>query len=221
VNFRAKDALTDRNLSPLWREMVARQVSQAFLDELLAIFGESIAQTYPSLARSFAEAPPRAGVRWSDTFETADVLLEAQPAANTPVAQVATSVRAGHLDNPNKLIVGLYYLRRPEDDSSGGDLQLYRYATRRPVFEGHEISNRQIELVKTIPYEANTLVLFLNSRDSLHGVTPRQPTPWPRLFLNLGTELDSGLFAMPTSWQRRVAERVRAPMRALASTLRG
>ena len=38
-------------------------------------------------------------------------------------------MREAHLANPNKLIVGLYYLRHPEDDSTGGDLQLCRYAT--------------------------------------------------------------------------------------------
>ncbi len=136
-------------------------------------------------------------MRYVDTFETADVLLEAQPAMNTPVTATPSSVRAGHLDNANKLIVGLYYLRHPDDDSTGGELELYRYAMRRPVFEGHELSHRFIESVKTIPYEKNVLVLFLNSAHSLHGVTVRQPTPWARLFFNLGAEVRTDLFRHP------------------------
>ena len=196
LNYHATDALAGEQLSPLWREMLSTHLSQAFLDQLLCVFGRSIERTYPKLAWSFAEASPRAGVRWVDSYDSADVLLEAQPAANTPVTGEATAVRGGHLDNPNKLIVGLFYLRHPDDDSTGGDLQLYRYATAHPAFEQHEIPRRYIEAVKTIPYESNVLVLFLNSPLSLHGVTPRHPTPWPRLFLNLGAEVNEDLFAI-------------------------
>jgi hypothetical protein len=220
LNYYAKDAVRGEDVSPLWREIVARHVSQVFLEELLGLFADSIARTYPALAQSFAQKTPRAGVRWKDTFESADILLEAQPAANTPVISAATSVRGGHLDNPDKLVVGLYYLRHPEDDSSGGDLQLCRYVTRRRVFEGHEIASRYIEPVKTIPYQANTLVLFLNSPDSLHAVTPRHPTPWPRLFLNLDALVAHELFAIPTSWNRRIARSARKSVQALAAAIR-
>jgi len=218
LNYHATDALRDERLTPLWREMISTHVSQLFLDQLLGLFGESIALTYPHLARSIAENPPRAGVRYFDSHESADLLLEAQPAANTPVSGAATSVRGGHLDNPNKLIVGLYYLRHPEDDSTGGDLQLYRYTTKRPTFVEHEISGRYIEAVKTIPYERNVLVLFLNSPISLHGVTPRNPTPWPRRFLNLGVEVDRELFPIRSGRvarpdQRRTVSRLPTPRR--------
>jgi hypothetical protein len=221
LNYRARRATDDPLLSPLWREMVATHVSQGFLDQLLGLFGESIRRTYPSFERTIG--PPeslRAGVRYIDTFETADVLLEAQPAMNTPVTAAPSSVRAGHLDNANKLIVGLYYLRHPDDDSTGGELELYRYATRRPVFEGHEISHRCIESVKTIPYEKNVLFLFLNTAHSLHGVTVRQPTPWARLFFNLGAEVRTDLFAIPTPWPRRVARRARATARRVVRAAR-
>jgi hypothetical protein len=213
LNYHATDALANEQLSPLWREMLLAHLSQAFLDELLGVFGESIGLTYPELAKSFAETSPRAGVRWVDSYDSADILLEAQPAANTPVTGAATAVRGGHLDNPNKLIVGLYYLRHPDDDSTGGDLQLYRYTTEHPAFEQHEISQRYIEAAKTIPYQTNVLVLFLNSPLSLHGVTPRHPTHWPRLFLNLGAEVNGDLFAIRSG---RIAQpdqmRTRGPL---------
>jgi hypothetical protein len=222
LNYRARRAAGDPDLSPLWRDMVATHVSQHYLDELLELFGESIRRIFPSFEQQIGAAESlRAGVRYVDTFETADVLLEAQPAVNTPVTATPSSVRAGHLDNPNKLIVGLYYLRHPEDDSVGGDLELYRYTTRRPVFEGHEISHTQIQPVKTIPYERNVLILFLNSPGSLHGVTVRQPTPATRLFFNLGAEVRTDLFAIPTPWSRRIARRARATAQRVVGAERG
>ena len=197
--YHASRELNDPDLTPLWREMIAMHVSQEFLRRLLDLFGDTIRRRY----RSFFETtgPPqalRAGVRHIDNFDAADVLLEAQAALNTPVTAAPSAVREAHLDNPNKLIVGLYYLRHPEDDSTGGDLQLYRYATPHPKFEGHEVPMRFVEPVKTIKYESNVLVLFLNTIDSLHGVTVRHPTPWVRMFLNLGSEVKTDLFTIPS-----------------------
>lgn len=66
-----------------------------------------------------------------------------------------------------------------------------------------------IELVKTVPYERNTLVLFLNSLSSVHGVTIRQPSDRPRCFVNLVTQTSGVLFDLgsaqvnPEEWHRR------------------
>ena len=196
--YHASRQLSDPELTPLWRDMVAEHVSQDHLNRLLEIFADAIREHHPSFFERVG--PPhqlRAGIRHVDPFDRADVLLEAQTAINTPVTAVS-SVRQAHLDNPNKLIIGLYYLRHPDDESSGGDLELYRYANGRGEFEGHEIPMRFVEPFKRLSYESNTLVLFLNTPDSLHGVTPRTPTPVPRMFLNLGSEVETNLFTIPT-----------------------
>jgi len=212
--YRAKTAAHDPALSPLWREMIETHASQTFLDQLVAIFGESVLDTYPDFERTFGPLDSlRAGMRYRDSFDAADVLLEAQPSANTPVTAEPTSVRAGHLDNPNKLFVGLFYLRHPDDDSTGGDLELYRYRSGRPAFEGHEIGDRYIEPVKTIRYEKNALIMFLNSPLSLHGVTVRQKTPVPRLFFNLNAEVSSDLFALPRTTRQRASSKARTAAR--------
>jgi hypothetical protein len=51
--------------------------------------------------------------------------------------------------------------------------------------------------VVSVPYEANTLVLFLNSPNSVHGVTPRPPTPHVRRYINFQVELSRDLFTLP------------------------
>jgi hypothetical protein len=218
LNLRAATSIEDPRLSPLWREIVATHVSQRYLDQLLELFGDAVRETYPRFERRYGKLEKlQAGIRDRDTFESADVLLEAQAAVNTPVTGPASSVRRGHLDYPNKLFVGLYYLRHPDDYSTGGDLELYRYpaGAGRPVFEGHEIDDPYIEVVKTVPYRRNTLIVFMNSRESLHGVTVRQQTDATRLFLNLSAEVRRDLFAIPGERvSKRVVSRARAAVPA-------
>ena len=65
-----------------------------------------------------------------------------------------------------------------EDTSTGGEFQIYD-----SVGDVHEVDmkkGRQIyennlgHVVKTVPYKANTFVMFLNnSPKAIHGVTPR------------------------------------------------
>ena len=212
--YRAKTATHDEALSPLWLEMIETHTSQPFLDQLVALFGDAVLATYPQFERTHGRLDSlRAGMRYRDSFETVDVLLEAQPSANTPVTAEPSSVRAGHLDNPNKLFVGLFYLRHPNDDSAGGDLELYRYRPGRPSFDGHEVADRSIEPVKTIRYEKNVLIMFLNSPEALHGVTVRQRTPHVRLFFNLNAEVSPDLFAIPRTMRQRLTSKARTAAR--------
>jgi hypothetical protein len=217
-DYRASDVLRDSSIGPTWRQMIETHVSQGFLDEALGLFGDDIRRIYPWLEGELgALGSLRAGVRRVDTFARADVLLDAQIAVNTPVTGPATSVRRGHLDLPDKLFVALLYLRHPDDDSEGGDLELYRYATDRPVFEGQMIGDEQLELVRTVPYERNVLVFFLNCPTALHGVTARSPTVHPRFFMNVVAEVPRRLFDLDVPTRARPAPRARtARGRALA-----
>jgi hypothetical protein len=200
-NLSAASTLEDRRVSQLWRDVVRAHVSQAFLDRALGLFADHIRAAYPSFEEQFGPVGSlKAGIRRQQSFEEdgVDVLLDAQISLNTPVSGEATSVRRGHVDASNKLFVGLLYLRHPDDDSTGGDLELYRYTTDRPVFEGSQswtaIDDSQVEVAATVPYRRGTLVFFPNTKDALHGVTPRSPTPTPRLFMNLVAEVREPLF---------------------------
>jgi hypothetical protein len=228
-DYRASDVLRDVGIGPTWREIIETHVSQRFLDETLALFGDDVRRLYPGLEHELGDLGSlRAGVRRVDSFESADVLLDAQIAVNTPVTGPPTSVRRGHLDLPDKLFVGLLYLRLPEDDSTGGDLELYRYATDRPVFEGQMIADEQLELVRSIPYERNVLVLFLNGPAALHGVTARSHTVYPRFFMNVVAEVQRPLFELdvpsreaPVSKAHALERRALAAARAARSFLAG
>ena len=213
-NLSAVEVLDDSRISPLWRELVAAHVSQAFLDQALELFADAIRDAYPSFEEEVGPVRSlRAGIRRQQTFDDgADVLLDAQISLNTPVTGEPTSVRRGHLDAHNKLFVGLLYLRHPDDDSTGGELELYRYATDRPTFEGTAtwtaIDDSHLEFAERVPYEKNQLVYFLNTPQALHGVTPRSRTATPRLFMNLVAEVRRPLFDVP------LASSPRPPIRA-------
>lgn len=163
-------------VSPLWRDFVAAHVTPAFARRVTDLFG----------------LPPFKNVATRGVGE-GDLVLDAQICINTPVSK-PSSVKGPHLDNERELFAGLWYLRPKDDDSKGGELDIYRII-KRPKFHGARLTDyRFVQKVTTVPYEHNTLVLFLNSDRALHGVTPRQATDRPRYLFNLLGEVPHKLF---------------------------
>jgi hypothetical protein len=163
----------------------------------------------------------RIGLRDRDSFADHDFLLDSQICGNTAVREVS-SVKTTHVDSTRKLFSGLFYLRHPKDDSIGGDLTTARFKPGlsrwqwRRRFDGVFVPEDRVETVSTVRYERNTLVMFLNTLESMHGVTVREPTPHLRLFMNLVCEVPEPLFEVPQAWEVRlgklhriVAKRVR------------
>jgi hypothetical protein len=196
LHYLAKESLIDAQITPLWKEFLALHTSSTFLQEFLHIFKEPILQMYPDFEKKYGSFKTvRAGLRKVDTFETADVLLDALISINTPVVTKPTAVRRAHIDLPDKLFAGLFYMREPQDISTGGDLEIYKFKNGKPYgFRKCESAARYVEYVKTIKYERNLFVLFINSINSLHGVTVRSLTNCPRYFVNLVGEVKKPLF---------------------------
>ena len=213
-SYAAHKALTDTRISEDWKRLLADQLTQGFLDHFFRLFGAAIRRRLPEFTARFGEDPRlRAGVRRRGAFRDADVLLESQISVNTPVLET-TSVRGPHIDMPDKLFAGLFYLRHPDDDSQGGDLRIHRYRNGNRCLRGQFIDEQDVEVVDTVSYQSNVLVLFLNGFDAIHGVTPRQPTHHPRLFLNLFGELQQPLFDL-NHYQRDQSVTNRARYRLL------
>lgn len=190
----ARKALKDPVTAALWRDFVRLHSSPAFLAELLELFRPHVSALYPGLAAALARRPWRSGVRFHDSFPDVDFLLDAQICLNSPVRERPSSVRGPHVDMPNKLFAGLFYLRSEDDTSQGGDLELYRFKGEPGGFQGVYAGERHIEREKTIRYEDNVLVLMLNCVRAVHGVSPRSPTDFPRRLFNLVVEVDAPLF---------------------------
>ena len=197
LHYLAKESLSNPQITSFWKEFIKLHTSSAFLSELLNLFEEQILQFYPNFEQKYGSFETlRSGIRNIDTFERADILLDTLLCVNTPVVTEPSSVKSVHVDGRVKLFAGLFYMRDPQDPSTGGDLELYRFKNGQPDgFRKHAIADpKYVELVKKIKYEQNVLVLFLNSEYSLHGVTVRSLTDYPRYFVNFVGQVKKPLF---------------------------
>lgn len=195
AHYHANQILADERVAPLWRRFVAYHTSSAFYAEVLALLGDAIRETHPSLRMPVETSIRFAGRADSPVRpEPRDIMLECQFAWCEPATSVSSSAPC-HLDREVSLFAGLLYFRQEGDDSQGGDLELYRFLDDARAWDEHSrVPPELVERVKTIPYRANTLVLFVNSARSLHGVSPRSVTPWPRLHVNFVGELREKVF---------------------------
>lgn len=187
------------NMPAIWRDFLEYHSSPQFMAEMLAVFGTPIMQMfaahYPN-AESLAKL--RAGIREIDTFDAHDLLLSTAISINTPVT-APNAVRAVHTDHGDKLMSGLFYLRRPQDNATGGNLQLFKWKDGyspllKRFFYQEGVPLKHVELVKEITYDNNVFVLFVNSLDALHAVTPRDITEYDRTFVNFVVEAPHKLF---------------------------
>lgn len=178
-------------LTPLWRSFIEYHTSESFWHDLLRLFGKHIRLAYPHLIYQYG--PPE---RWSTGIRgisDAIVKMECQPGINTPSSEKGR-VRGPHLDNPVELFGGLLYMRDPNDQCSGGDLEIYRL-DQQPQFHGKlEVRDEDVTLTNIVKYEANTLVIFLNTPFSVHGVTARSPSQYSRKLVSIACEMPQMLF---------------------------
>lgn len=79
-------------------------------------------------------------------------------------------IRGWHLDTGDKLLVGLWYFKHPNEENCGGDLLLMNPSTKE---------------IKKFDYGTNQLIVFPNLTTSWHAITPRKPSIYPRRYINL------------------------------------
>lgn len=194
-DYTLKDIRERHNVPEIWSEFIEAQAGDEFVQKFFELFGPHIEKIFPDVS---AQMKPwgkiQKGIRAVDSFEDKDILVDAHISINTPVVGTPNSVRKSHVDDPMKLYSGLFYLRPDGDDSKGGDLELYRFKSRKYKMFGQHVFSKFVEKVATIPYEKNVLILFLNTPYSLHGVTVRQKTDKARYFVNLVGEVEKPLF---------------------------
>ncbi len=195
-NYSAAAVAANSTIPSVVKKLVAEHLSQSFLDDIIRLFGDHILKQYPDFEERFAPLTAlKAGVRGQVNDSHCNVFLDSQIAFNTPVEIGGTTVRGPHLDDPRKLFVGLFYLRLDGDQSRGSDLEIYRSKVKPARLDITRTANlADMDLFETVKYEANTLVLFLNTPNSFHGVKPRSRTEYHRVFLNLLGEMPSPLF---------------------------
>lgn len=173
--------LQDRSISPDWRNVFALHTSTDFWADIVRVFGDEMRRRFPKLEERIGRpmADFRIGVRGTKT--DIDLRLECQCVINTPGSKLS-SVKTPHVDKRQTLFSGLFYMRDPDDDAAGGDLELYRSRCRPRFLTYRMILPCNVEPVRSVPYRENTLVCFVNSSHSVHGVSPRAPFSKPRRY---------------------------------------
>lgn len=208
-NYSNSKARRNPLIPRVWRDFLAYHSSQAFYEDIIALFEDAIKAVYPGRFDNGELRKMTAGARNVDADGSKDVFMDAMLAGNTPVT-VASSVRTTHVDAGDKLFSGLLYMRPDGYDAKGGDLTISRFkpeyaADKLANFKAQYVDDDRVDIIETVPYAKNRLVLFINTLDSLHGVTVRQPTRQNRLFVNLVGEVDPPLYVLPGKAEKAMA----------------
>jgi hypothetical protein len=176
---------------PVWRALARTHTDRRITDRVAELF----ADRWPAHLRGVVRRGTRFGVMGRDGYDRADVLTDARLEVISPVRGEPGTHRGGHVDTPNRLFSALFYLRAPDDDSTGGGLELFRYRGVPPdPVDAYELPPDSIERAATVPYRANTLVVFPNGPFSVHGAEPRGVTPHDRAYVFITAEVENDLF---------------------------
>jgi hypothetical protein len=187
------------DMSDVWKEFAVLHSSPAFFAQVVELFRDHWPQALKQhLGGSLLGHSM--GLYQRDSHQDARILQDARIEINTPVSAGPSSSRGAHLDTSNRLFTGLLYLRHPDDDAVGGDLELFRW-TRGPVapLDSYCLPADAVEVVATIPYRPNQLVMFPQGLNALHGVGIRQPTPHTRRYVFISAELGEDWLTLPTA----------------------
>ena len=185
----AAQSLNDKNLPEIWRNFIHYHTSFEFLQDVYKIFLEDITQNYPIFKNNLPQKN-HCGVRF---LEKKDFNLDCQFVVNTPVEKKSAVIEP-HLDNPVEFYAGLLYMRNRKDDSLGGNLCTYKFKSTPKFYGKSRVKNINVSLLEEIKYQPNRLVLFINTLQSLHGVSEKSISPHYRKYMNIIGEFNFELF---------------------------
>jgi hypothetical protein len=190
--FHAYAMRTPDIIDDAWKGFARTHVSAEIMLRVAEIFADHWPDQLPD-TRWLRGA--KYGMFGGETHHNADVLTDARLELISPSLGPPWSHRAGHVDIGNRLFSALYYLRAPDDETEGGGLDLFRYRNRPPnSLDVVELADHLIEKVATIPYRANTLVVFPNSPLAIHGSEPRGYSERDRAYAFITAEVEKSLF---------------------------
>lgn len=196
VRLGARDVLNHDAIPSNWRKFFAEHTSHDYWIELVRVFGDAIRAMHPNLEKRIGKPLAGFDVGVRGTSGKRDISLECQFVINTPSRETST-VKTPHVDKRQTLLAGLFYMREAGDTSAGGDLDFYTWKREPRFLVNRMILPSDVSKVSTVGYDKNTLVCFINSPISVHGVSPRGPSFLPRRYINFIVETDFHLFRAP------------------------
>lgn len=198
-HLNSRQTIQNSDIPEIWQNFIEYHSSGSFFQEVCGLWGEQIQgfrsrllKGYDKPLQDFSVTRRTEGKRAEKANQSSDIVLDCQFSVNSPVSEVS-SVRGPHLDSPFKLFAALLYFRHPDDESTGGDFEIYSLKPGSlPLPKPSKINPAYVELVERVSYRPNTLVFFVNTHRAYHGVTPRSISPLPRRYVNFLGECYAG-----------------------------
>jgi hypothetical protein len=174
----------------IWHDFISYHSSKKFFLDIIDIFYDDIYKIYPDIINLIENNKNKEnflGLREKKNNEKFFFVSDCQPGINTPV-KIESTVRNSHVDNPVELIAGLFYLRLPNDNSIGGDLEIMENNNKNEIkfYNKAEVyNNNDLKVFKKINYKKNNVIFFLNTINSIHRISPREKCSIPRNLTNI------------------------------------
>jgi len=181
--YKSNPALIIQSIPKIWLDFFSYHTSEHFFKKCISLFEQPLRKIQFDLPEKLLEG--RVSVRNVDN--SGDLVTDCQFVVHKPLDKNMTT-RTPHLDNPVEIYAGLLYMKKINDYSAGGDLAIYDQLkeiteVNKPL--GREVNKNLIKQVKQVPYNKNSFVMFLNTRNSIHGVTPRVDAKETRRSINI------------------------------------
>lgn len=191
-DFRYKQSdFTPAHITNTWQKFVDYHTSKKFKTEVVKALLPGMLKYYPDITDKYVDID--VSLRHGGKARTT-AAMEVQFVMN---AADMNKIRTPHLDQAKELFACLFYMKKPEDQSQGGDLILYKKLEENCKFHlGRVAPLDKIQETKRVKYEANTLIGFLNSSDSIHGVSSRSNADVFRRYVNVDCHIAEKLFRL-------------------------
>lgn len=182
---------TDQHVTSLWKDFVKFHTSKAYKDQVIQSLEPGMRKYYPEITDKYLNVD--VSYRYEGKAKNT-AALEVQFVMNSADTE---KIRTPHLDQSRELFACLFYMKKPEDQSDGGDLIVYKKIGENFKFiEGRIAPLDRIKETNRIKYKANSLIIFLNTTDSIHGVSQRINAEVFRRYVNIDCHIAEKLFAL-------------------------
>jgi hypothetical protein len=186
-----------------WVKFVQYLASGEFFMEFVRVFRPSLEKFYPDLLekaenRKIVIQPRHSANAGGDGTSGAAYKIALESVVRDNFSFQERSMRGPHMDHAHKIFSALLYLRDDADTSDGGEFGLFAEKKSGDVVPNlkttivdskHDIDWERVELVKKVPYKANTFLCFLNTAYSIHGVMPRSSSRIPRRLVYMNADV--------------------------------
>ena len=184
----------NQSVNQIWKEFLKYLSSKDYYNEILDVLGDKLISKYPEEFKNIKNLKQLSVNTTREKKNINEIIAYGRIMYYSVVQNQGIPKKLDgselqiHCDGANKLFTTLIYFKDKNDNSSGGDLALYKWRFKIPLFLKKLILARSlnpinsiirkfqflfIQKYKVVKYNANTLVLFLGSEDSLHSVEER------------------------------------------------